>query len=175
MDTSERERLQMRLWRPQTHSPRPQRLVRSSSIYSAPPALSRCSLIRGTTSTSRPARRKPSHGCWILYILTGIERTSRSTLRKIEDIRSLQDDFNKRAREASKGGSNSELQLILFEQPYCRIKTVVERCKVSRPTATAWLQDLVTAGLLQDLKIGRDRLFINREFLKLLVRTEPTG
>ncbi len=112
---------------------------------------------------------------WILYILTGIERTSRSTLRKIEDIRSLQHDFNKRAREASKGGSNSELQLILFEQPYCRIKTVVERCKVSRPTATAWLQDLVTAGLLQDLKIGRDRLFINREFLKLLVRTEPTG
>ncbi|WP_368858155.1 hypothetical protein [Nocardia noduli] len=43
------------------------------------------------------------------------------------------------------------------------------RCGVSQPTATAWLQDLVTAGLLQDLKIGRDRLFINREFLKLLV------
>ncbi|RJO79151.1 Fic family protein [Nocardia panacis] len=112
---------------------------------------------------------------WILYILTGIERTSRSTLRKIEDIRSLQDDFNRRAREASKGGSNSELQSILFEQPYCRIKTVVERCNVSRPTATAWLQDLVKAGLLQDLKVGRDRLFINREFLKLLVRAEPTG
>ncbi|MFD6161292.1 hypothetical protein ACFWF7_22400 [Nocardia sp. NPDC060256] len=86
----------------------------------------------------------------------------------------MQDEFNQRAREASKGGSNSELQSILFEQPYCRIKTVVERCGVSRPTATAWLQDLVTAGLLQDRKVGRDRLFINRDFLKLLVRTEST-
>jgi hypothetical protein len=31
----------------------------------------------------------------------------------------------------------------------------------------------VTAGLLQDVKIGRDRLFIDREFLELLVRVEP--
>ncbi|MGW0249926.1 hypothetical protein ACWDYH_25210 [Nocardia goodfellowii] len=110
---------------------------------------------------------------WILYILTGIERTSRTTLRKIEDIRLLQDEFNKRARAASKGGADSELQSILFEQPYCRIKTVVQRCKVSRPTATAWLGDLATAGLLDDVKIGRDRPFVNREFLKLLVRVEP--
>src|SRR6266568_4553316 len=35
---------------------------------------------------------------WILYILTGIEQTSRATLRKVDDIRSLQDEFNKRAR-----------------------------------------------------------------------------
>ncbi len=109
---------------------------------------------------------------WILYILEGIEQTSRSTLRKIDAIRALQDDFNKRARAVSKGGSHSELQSVLFEQPYCRIKTVVERCSVSRPTATGWLDDLVAAGLLQDLKVGRDRLFINREFLNLLVRPE---
>lgn len=109
---------------------------------------------------------------WILYILAGIERTSRSTLRKIMDIRQLQRDFKDRARAASKGGSHLELHSLLFEQPYCRIKTVVERCGVSRPTATAWLQDLVTAGLLEDTRIGRDRLFINHAFLELLVRVE---
>jgi hypothetical protein len=27
--------------------------------------------------------------------------------------------------------------------------------------------------MLQEVKIGRDRLFINREFLQLLVRGEP--
>ncbi|MFH5232357.1 Fic family protein [Antrihabitans spumae] len=112
---------------------------------------------------------------WILYILSGIERTSRATLRKIEDIRLLQADFNERAREASKGGANAELRSILFEQPYCRIRTVVERCRVSRPTATSWLDDLAKADLLQDMKVGRDRLFINREFLELLVRAEPTS
>jgi DNA-binding transcriptional ArsR family regulator len=49
------------------------------------------------------------------------------------------------------------------------------RCGVSRPTATNWLNALSEHGLLEDMKIGRDRLFINREFLELLVRPEPAA
>ncbi len=110
---------------------------------------------------------------WLLYVLTGIELTSRDTLRKVTAIRALQDDFTMRARAASKGGADSEFQAVLFEQPYCRIQTVMDRCGVSRPTASNWLGALVDAGMLQNVKIGRDRLFINREFLQLLVRREP--
>jgi Fic family protein len=109
---------------------------------------------------------------WVLYVLRGIELTSRATLKKIIAIRDLQDDFTRRARAASRGAADSEFQAVLFEQPYCRINTVMERCGVSRPTATSWLNALASAGLLQDLKVGRDRLFINREFLQLLVRRE---
>lgn len=112
---------------------------------------------------------------WVLYVLTGIERTSRYTLRKIGAIRALQDDFNQRARTVSRGGADAEFQSVLFEQPYCRIATVMARCDVSRPTATSWLNTLAGAGLLQTMKMGRDRLFINREFLQLLVRREPLG
>lgn len=112
---------------------------------------------------------------WVLYVLAGIEVTSRYTLRKIAAIRRLQDDFNQRARAASRGGADAEFQSVLFEQPYCRIATVMERCDVSRPTATSWLTALTEAGLLQTVKIGRDRLFINREFLQLLTRHEPLG
>lgn len=72
----------------------------------------------------------------------------------------------------SKGRADAEFQSVLFEQPYCRINTVVQRCGVSRPTATNWLSTLAANGLLQDLRVGRDRLFINREFLQLLVRPE---
>ncbi len=107
---------------------------------------------------------------WLLYVLTGIEQTSRDTVGKIGAIRALQDDFAKRARAASKGGADSELQAVLFEQPYCRIGTVMDRCGVSRPTATNWLAALADAGLLRDHKVGRDRLFVNHEFLRLLVR-----
>lgn len=109
---------------------------------------------------------------WVLYILKGIELTSRATLKKIIAIRDLQDDFTRRARAVSRGAADSEFQAVLFEQPYCRINVVMKRCDVSRPTATSWLNALVSAGLLQDLKVGRDRLFINREFLQLLVRRE---
>ncbi|QBJ96967.1 hypothetical protein ERC79_14155 [Rhodococcus sp. ABRD24] len=108
----------------------------------------------------------------MLYVLRGIELTSRATLKKIIAIRDLQDDFTRRARAASRGAADSEFQAALFEQPYCRIGTVMERCDVSRPTATSWLNALASEGLLQDLRVGRDRLFINRELLQLLVRRE---
>lgn len=111
---------------------------------------------------------------WILYILAGIETTSRATVRKIEDIRALQNDFARRARIASKGGGDAEMLALLFEQPYCRIATVMTRCGVSRPTATRWLAELAEAGLVEDHKIGRDRLFVNREFLELLTQEDLT-
>ncbi|SON59995.1 Adenosine monophosphate-protein transferase SoFic [Mycobacterium simulans] len=101
---------------------------------------------------------------WVLYVLTGIEATSRYTMRKIAAIRMLQDDFNQRVRSASRGGADADFQSVLFEQPYCRIATVMTRCDVSRPTAVSWLNALADAGLLRTVKIGRDRLFINREF-----------
>jgi len=109
---------------------------------------------------------------WVLYILKGVEESSRWTVRKITAIRALQDDFASRARAASKGGADSELQSVLFEQPYCRIAMVMERCRVSRPTASKWLGALAEAGLLAEVKVGRDRLFVNREFLDLLMRPE---
>lgn len=112
---------------------------------------------------------------WILYILAGIERTSRATLGKIDDIRSLQTDFALRARAASRGGGDAEMLAVLFEQPYCRIATVIARCGVSRPTATRWLAELAEAGLVEDHKVGRDRLFVNREFLDLLTREGDLG
>jgi len=111
---------------------------------------------------------------WVLYILTGIERTSLATFHKIAAIRELQDDFARRGRAVSRGGANSEFQSVLFEQPYCRINTVITRCGVSRPTATSWLGAFAEAGLLEGIKLGRDRLFVNREFLQLLVRPEPS-
>jgi hypothetical protein len=61
---------------------------------------------------------------------------------------------------------------VLFEQPYCRIATVVERCAVSRPTAASWLNGLVDAGILTKLTVGRDRLFLNHRFLRVLTRDE---
>lgn len=64
---------------------------------------------------------------WILYVLQGVEQTSRQTLTKIQGIRDLQEDFTRRAREVSRGAVQSDFQAVLFEQPYCRIATVMDR------------------------------------------------
>lgn len=105
---------------------------------------------------------------WVLFILEGLRQTAVETVTKIDAISALQDHVLAQIREFTTGGSNADLLTVLFEQPYCRISDVVERCGVSRPTATSWLNALVEAGVLHDFKAGRARVFINSAFVRLL-------
>lgn len=109
---------------------------------------------------------------WIQYMLEVVTESARSTIRKIDAIRQCQDDIAERARAATPGGRDAQFLAVLFEQPYCRIGTVVDRCDVSRQTASSWLHALVDAGLLYEGKVGRERLFVNHEFLEVLTRAD---
>lgn len=110
---------------------------------------------------------------WILFMLNGLRETAANTLRKIDEIQQLQEKVKQEIRDLTTAGSNSDLLNVLFENPYCRIANVIERCHVSRPTATSWLNALVEGEVLTDLKVGRDRLFINARFFEVLARYEP--
>ena len=109
---------------------------------------------------------------WILYMLDAVRESATSTTRKIGSIRTCQEEIAERARAATTGGRNAQFLAVLFEQPYCRINTVADRCDVSRQTASSWLHALVGAGLLSDVKAGRELLFVNHEFLNVLTRPE---
>ncbi|KQY56435.1 Fic family protein [Nocardioides sp. Root140] len=109
---------------------------------------------------------------WIIYMLDVVRESATSTTRKIGAIRTCQDDIAERARDATPGGRDAQFLEVLFDQPYCRIGAVASRCDVSRQTASSWLHALVVAGLLSDVKVGRERLFVNHEFLDVLTRAE---
>jgi len=108
---------------------------------------------------------------WILFVLEGIRATALSTITKIDQIQILQDEMLAEIRAVT-SSANADLLAVLFEQPYCRISNVVERCGVSRPTATNWLNALVRGGALLDMRAGRERIFINTKFFALLMRPE---
>lgn len=109
---------------------------------------------------------------WILYMLDVVRESAASTTRKIGSIRGCQEKIAERARAATPGGRDAQFLAVLFEQPYCRINTVVDRCGVSRQTASSWLHALVGARLLSDVKVGREVLFVNHELLDVLTRPE---
>ncbi|MFN2318878.1 MAG: Fic family protein [Dermatophilaceae bacterium] len=109
---------------------------------------------------------------WVLYMLDVVRESAASTTRKIGAIRVCQEDIAERARAATPGGRDARFLAVLFEQPYCRINTVADRCDVSRQTASSWLHALVAAGLLRDVKVGRELLFVNHELLEVLTRPE---
>ncbi|MGQ0847395.1 MAG: Fic family protein [Sporichthyaceae bacterium] len=109
---------------------------------------------------------------WILYMLDAVHRSATSTTRKIAAIRSCEEDLAERARAATPGGRDAQFLAVLFEQPYCRIGAVASRCEVSRQTASTWLHALVGAGILRDVRVGREVLFVNHELLGVLTRAE---
>lgn len=105
---------------------------------------------------------------WIVFMINAVQRSAESTTRKIEAIRACQETIAIRARDATPGGRDARFLALLFEQPYCRISVVAERCDVSRQTASSWLHALVEARLLSQVKVGREILFVNDEFLEVL-------
>ena len=134
------------------------------------------SIIKAKNDYYRLLREVTSDGSWepwILFMLTAVATTAEETTVKIGLIRGLQSDLHEQARAASAGGRNADFLAALFEQPYTRIASVMNRCDISRPTATAWLSQLSSAGVLEEVRSGRDRLFVNRRFLQLLESAEP--
>lgn len=108
---------------------------------------------------------------WILYMLDIVRESAQATVVQIGSIRNCQNTIADRARAATPGGRDARFLDVLFEQPYCRINTVAERCEVSRQTASTWLHSLVAAGLFSEVRGGRELLFVNHEFLEVLTGT----
>jgi hypothetical protein len=74
----------------------------------------------------------------------------------------------------SVGVYGRELVELIFVQPYCRIKNVVDSGIAQRQTAATYLQQLTHIGVLHEAKVAREKLFINPRLMWLLT-TEETG
>jgi Fic family protein len=63
-----------------------------------------------------------------------------------------------------------ELVDVIFEQPYCRISNVVEKKIAQRQAASRYLKDLVEIGVLEEIQVGKEKLFIHPKLMQLLIR-----
>ena len=104
---------------------------------------------------------------WILYILKGIEITSRQTLLMVQKIKELMQEFKKNIRENFRFYSQDLLNH-LFQHPYTKIEFLERDLKVSRLTAIKYLDQLANAGYLEKHKIWRSNYYINLPLFNLL-------
>lgn len=105
---------------------------------------------------------------WVLYMLEGIEQTSRETIETITQIRIIMQDYKHRIRESMRRVYSQDLLNNLFKHPYTKIEFVMEELQVSRLTATKYLNKLVEAGFLRRQKIGKSNFYINEPLFQLL-------
>ena len=61
-----------------------------------------------------------------------------------------------------------ELIDIIFEQPYSRISNLVDRDIAKRQSASTYLKKLVEIGVLEEINIGKEKLFLHPKLLQLL-------
>jgi Fic family protein len=106
---------------------------------------------------------------WVIYVLKGIEITSRQTISTIQEIRKLMQQYKNNIRANFKFYSQDLLNN-LFRHPYTKIEFIERDLKISRFTATKYLDELAEAGYLVKHKIWRSNYYINQPLFELLSR-----
>ncbi len=104
---------------------------------------------------------------WLLFMIRGIEKTSRETIDLIIQIRELMMEYKHLLRNNYKFYSQ-ELLNNLFKHPYTKIEFIVNDLGVSRITAAIYLNKLAEDGVLKKEKIGTGNYYINERLFKLL-------
>ena len=97
-----------------------------------------------------------------------MEQTSRDTAEKIDAINRLINNVMIKAQGKTKAVAREGFVDLLFKWPYCKIGIVEQELACSRITATRYLNDIVALGLLEQVKIGREYYYINKDLMEVL-------
>ena len=106
---------------------------------------------------------------WLLYMLEGVSQTARQTIDLIARIRDLMEHTKQRMRDECPKIYRQELLNNLFNHPYTKIEFVMDDLDVSRITAAKYLDELVSIGLLEKIRVGRSNFYINRPLMTLFL------
>jgi Fic family protein len=107
---------------------------------------------------------------WLLFMLKAVEETSKETVGLIKAIKELMIGTKKKVREEQTNMYSQDLINNLFRHPYTKIDLLQKDLRISRLTATRYLNLLTQMGILEKLKMGRTNYYINKPLFKLLSR-----
>ncbi len=118
-------------------------------------------------------RTKQNWEHWILFILHGIETTSKQTITQVTSINKLFEQTKALVQKKAPKTYNKDLIELLFEQPYCKSEYLEKRLKVSRITASKYLRTLEKIGVLQSRQVWKETIYINTALFELLKKIRP--
>ena len=105
---------------------------------------------------------------WLLFMLQAVEETAQWTTAKITAIKKLSDHTVEYVKQCLPRIYSRELVDIIFEQPYSRIANLIDRGIAKRQAASTYLKAFVENGILQEISIGKEKLFVHPKLMSLL-------
>ena len=115
-------------------------------------------------------RTKDNWEDWLLFMINGVEETSKKTIHIVHGIQTLMQETKYQIKGSYKF-YNQDLLNNLFKHPYTKIDLIMKDLDVSRITATKYLDELTKGGILSKNKLGRSSFYINIKLFKLLVES----
>ena len=112
-----------------------------------------------------------SHGewqAWILFMLAAVTETAQWTTRKIVAVRGLIEHTTTFIQQQLPKIYSHELVKVIFEQPYSRIQHLIDAKVAKRQTASVYLKQLVTIGVLTEIQRGREKLYLHPKLMQLM-------
>ena len=113
-------------------------------------------------------RYKNSWEDWIYYILKGIEETAYQTTILIRKIKDIFEETIVKVKNELPSVYSKDLVETIFEQPYCRVASIVDKGLYERRTAMKYLRELERIGVLKAVPRGNQVLFVNLRLYELL-------
>ena len=113
-------------------------------------------------------RTKGSWEEWIIYMLEGIEQTATKQVQLINDIKELMDNTKQKLKAELPKIYSKDLLEVLFIHPYTKIDMIVDKLEVTRKTASLYLNQLEEIGLMNGVKLGKSKFFVNVKLFELL-------
>ena len=104
---------------------------------------------------------------WILFMLKGVEEIAKETIETIKNIENLMNETKSIILEQKPKIYSKDLLEALFYHPYTKRAFIEEYLKVSRPTATNYLNELENLGILSSKKIGKEIFYIHTKLFNL--------
>jgi Fic family protein len=109
---------------------------------------------------------------WLLYMLRATADTASWTIEKIRAIRELAERTADIVKKRLPKIYSKELIEAIFVQPYTRIENLTKAGIAKRQTASVYLNKLAQAKVLSSAQFGRNKLFVNPAFLRLLTKDD---
>ncbi|OGJ67512.1 hypothetical protein A2947_02320 [Candidatus Peribacteria bacterium RIFCSPLOWO2_01_FULL_54_110] len=117
-------------------------------------------LLRNVTKTG-------DFGSFVLYMLKAVELQAAATAENVRKIEELIEKSEKKIKE--KLPHAHDIVLCIFSEPLLTINRLQKALKLSaRQTASKYLSIIVDAGILEERKLGKHKIFFSKAFLRLL-------
>ena len=108
----------------------------------------------------------------ILYFLKSIEITAKQTIDLITNINDLMQQYKTDIQEKLPKIYSQDLINILFKNPYTKIEFLEKELKVTRQTASIYLDKITAIGLLEKVKVKNSYFFMNNQLINCLMNVQ---